>query len=186
MSDCSFLLRLLNIHRSGVFTAWLSWLTNPLQPNLNDCVYFISSLFCSDILNSGAALVKLLSCVILNDCIVALTPFEYSPKWCTDSDIWLLHGWCHTEKLSSRRTFCVYHTAMHQITVDFIRYHIRRVHLCFSCNLPPAVLAEWPGFLWAAVVTGGGTDTDSEHRMLTQNKKILPPLLPAGTRTRDL
>ena len=80
--------------------------------------HFNSSLFCSDILNSGADLVKLLSCVILNDCIVAITRSEYSPEWCTDSDIWLLHGWCHTKKLSSRRTFCVYHTAMHQLRVS--------------------------------------------------------------------
>ena len=48
------------------------------------CLFqFNSSLFCSDVLSSWADLADLLSWVILNDCIVALTHFEYSPRWCT-------------------------------------------------------------------------------------------------------
>ena len=46
-----------------------------------------------------------------------------------------------------------------------------------SCNLPPALLAEWPGFLRATVVTRGwnGYRNKSQHRKSTLEKKILPP-----------
>ena len=30
-----------------------------------------------------------------------------------------LHGWCHVKLLLSRRSFCVHHITMHQITVSF-------------------------------------------------------------------
>ena len=47
----------------------------------------------------------------------------------------------------------------------------------FSCNLPPALLAEWPDFLRAAVVTRGwnGYRNKSQHRKSTLEMKILPP-----------
>ena len=32
--------------------------------------------------------------------------FEYPPKWCTYSAVWLLHGWCHVKLLPSRRVLC--------------------------------------------------------------------------------
>ena len=35
------------------------------------------------------------------------------------STIWMLLNWCHLKLLSSWRTFCVHHTAMHQFTVSF-------------------------------------------------------------------
>ena len=45
----------------------------------------------------------------------------------------------------------------------------------FSCNLSPALLAEWPGF--ATVVTRGwnGYRNKGQHRKSTLEKKILPP-----------
>ena len=48
----------------------------------------------------------------------------------------------------------------------------------FSCNLPPAHLAEWQGLLRATAVTRGwnGYRNKSQHRKLTLAKKILPPL----------
>ena len=36
--------------------------------------------------------------------------FEYPPKWCTYSAIWLLHGWCQVKLLPSQRTFRVHYT----------------------------------------------------------------------------
>ena len=45
--------------------------------------------------------------------------FSIQTKWCTDSAIWLLHGWCHVKLLPSRRMFRVHHTIMHQLTVSF-------------------------------------------------------------------
>ena len=58
--------------------------------------------------------------------------------------------------------------------------HIRRVHVCqFSCNLPPALLAERPDLLHATAITRGWNRycRRSQHRKLTLEKKILPPLL---------
>ena len=48
----------------------------------------------------------------------------------------------------------------------------------FSCNLPPALLAEWPGFFTCYC---GNTGVEripknkSQHRKSTLEKKILPP-----------
>ena len=39
----------------------------------------------------------------------------YPPKWCTNSTLWLSHGWCHAKLLPSRRKFCVHHLTMHRI-----------------------------------------------------------------------
>ena len=53
----------------------------------------------------------------------------------------------------------------------------------FSCNLPPALLAEWSALLRATAVTRGwnGYRNKSQNRKLTLEKKILPPFL-QGTR----
>ena len=44
--------------------------------------------------------------------------FWYPPKWCTDSTLWLLHGWCHVKLLQSGHKFCVHHSGMHPFTVS--------------------------------------------------------------------
>ena len=53
----------------------------------------------------------------------------------------------------------------------------------FSCNVPPALLAEQPGsflFYCGSVIKMGGMDTKnkSQHRKLTLEKKNPPLLLP--------
>ena len=50
----------------------------------------------------------------------------------------------------------------------------------FSCNLPPALLAEWPGYFTCYCGNTGrnGYRNKSQHRKLTLEKKSLPPLLP--------
>ena len=82
--------------------------------------------------------------------------------------------------LPSRRKFCVYHSTMHPFTVSLHSKPHRQGVCVFGCNLPPALLAEWPGFLRATGVTRGsnGYRNNSQHRKLTLEKKILPPLLP--------
>ena len=53
----------------------------------------------------------------------------------------------------------------------------------FSCNLPPALLAEWPGFFTCYCGNTGveripkvsTESTESQHRKSTLEKKILPP-----------
>ena len=62
----------------------------------------------------------------------------------------------------------------------FIQSHNYMQGACvFSCNLPQALLAEWPGsFTCYYLNTGEKMDTKiSQHRELTLEKKILPPLL---------
>ena len=47
--------------------------------------------------------------------------------------------------LPFQRKFCVHHSTMHQVTVP-LHSKPHRLGVCmFSCTLPPALLAEWPG-----------------------------------------
>ena len=54
------------------------------------------------------------------------------------------------------------------------------VFMWFMCNLPPALLAEWPGSFTCHCGNTGVEQTPnrSQHTQLTLEKKILPPLLP--------
>ena len=85
------------------------------------------------------------------------------------------HGWCHMKLLPSWCKFCVHHTTMHHVTSCKTTY----VRCVFSCNLLPALLAERPGsFTCYCGNTGwNGYRNKSQHRKLTLEKKILPPLL---------
>ena len=55
-----------------------------------------------------------------------------------------------------------------------------RVYVCLRCDLPPALLAEWPGSFTCYCGNTGveWTPNKSQHTKLTLEKKILPPLLP--------
>ena len=50
----------------------------------------------------------------------------------------------------------------------------------FRCNLPPALLTEWPGSFTCHCGNTGAERTPNkcQHTKLTLEKKILPPLLP--------
>ena len=63
--------------------------------------------------------------------------------------------------------------------VSPLRLHWVKGVCMFRYNLPPAVLAEWPGsFTCHCSNTGvGRTLNESQHTKLTLEKKILPPLL---------
>ena len=51
----------------------------------------------------------------MSDCCFSQHVFEYPPKWCTYSAVWLLHGWCQVKQLLSR---CIpyNHEQCHDIT----------------------------------------------------------------------
>ena len=57
-----------------------------------------------------------------------------------------------------------------------------------NCNLPPALLAEWPGSFTCLCGNTGveWTLNKSHHTNLTLEKKILTPTTPAGIRTHNL
>ena len=103
---------------------------------------------------------------------------KYPLKWCTYSafDCYMAGAtWncCHL------RAFCVHHTIMHHVTSLHANPHMYGVHV-FSCNLSPALLAEWLGSFTCYCVTRGWNVywNKSQHRKLTLEKKILPLLLP--------
>ena len=87
----------------------------------------------------------------------------YSAFWISTavvnySAVWLLHGWCHVKLPPSRRTFCVHHTTTHQFTMSL---HSKPHECTFICNLPPALLEEWPGsFTGYCGNTGERNDTE--------------------------
>ena len=57
----------------------------------------------------------------------------------------------------------------------------------FSCNLPPALLAELLGsFTCHCRNTGGGTDTEKESAHKVKSGEGNSPAAPAGIRTRNL
>ena len=97
--------------------------------------------------------------------------FEFPSVWCTYSAVCLLHGCCHLS------TFCVHHTTTHHVTSLHAKSHTTDTCMC-SCNLPPTLLAEWPG-LFPCYCSNTGWNVDwnkSQHRKLTLKKKIILPL----------
>ena len=87
--------------------------------------------------------------------------FEYPLMWCTYSAGMAGATWnCCCLSASSVYTIQPCH---------FMKSPIHKVHMCFSCNLPPALLAEGQDLLHATVVTWGwnGYWNRTQHRTLT-------------------
>ena len=59
--------------------------------------------------------------------------------------------------------FCVHHTNVHHITSLYSKPRTYGAYV-FSCKQPPALLAEWPGFVRATAVTRGWTDAEIRVR----------------------
>ena len=80
------------------------------------------------------------------------------------------HGWCHMKLLPSRRVLC---TPCH-----FMQSHIRKVFVCLAVTCHLHLWQNDRGLLRATAVTRGwnGYRNKSQHRKLTMEKKILPPL----------
>ena len=85
------------------------------------------------------------------------------------------HGWCHMKLLPSRRVLC---TPYNHAPCHFMQSHIRKLYACLAvtCHLhfwqndldlsrATAVTRRWNGYR-----------NKSQHRKLTLEKKILPPL----------
>ena len=64
-------------------------------------------------------------------------------------------------------TFFVHHTTMHHVASLHAKPHTHSACIVFNCNLPPALLAEWPGSFMCYCSNVGGTDT--EIRTSTEN-----------------
>ena len=88
-------------------------------------------------------------------CVFVVVVVYISTKWCTYSDVWLLHGWWHVKLLPSRRVLCTPCT----MSRHCMQIHIRRVHACLvvTCHLhcwqndrdllpATAITREWNGY----------------------------------------
>ena len=104
-----------------------------------------------------------------------VTSFFIARVWISTKVVYLQHwhGWCHMN-CCHLGAFCVHHTTWH-----FMQSHIHKVHACLAvtCHLH-FWRNDW-GLLCATAVTQGwnGYQDKSQHRRLTLEKKILPPLL---------
>ena len=85
------------------------------------------------------------------------------------------HGWCHIKLLPSGR---VLRTPYNHAPSHFMQSHIRKVYACLAVTCPPRFLQNDRDLLLATAVTRGwnGYRNKSQHRKLTLEKKILPPL----------
>ena len=89
------------------------------------------------------------------------------------------HGWCHMKLLLSRRVLC---TPYNHAPCHFMQSHIRKVHACLAVTYTSCHRRFWyndQDLLRAAAVTRGWNEyrNKSQHRKLTPEKKIIPPIL---------
>ena len=97
------------------------------------------------------------------------------------------HGWCHMKLLPSRQVLC---TPYNHAPYHFMQSHIRKVYACLAVTCHLHFWQNDRGLLRATAVTRGwnGYRNKSQHRKLTLQKRILPPLLqgfePATFRSR--
>ena len=101
-----------------------------------------------------------------------------SPQWFSELRwLWLNVPWQVAHELNYRQvpTLC-----LDSSIVSPLRLHWVKGVCMFKCNLPPALLAEWPrSFTCHCGNTGmERTLNKSQHTKLTLEKKILPLLLP--------
>ena len=111
----------------------------------------------------------------LSDRLFLMARFEYPPKWCTCSAVWLLHGWCHVKLLPSRRVLCKPCT----MPRHFMQSHIR--HTCLAVTRHLHFWHNDLDRLRVTAVTRGwnGHRNKSQHRKLT-TEKINSPAAPVG------
>ena len=87
------------------------------------------------------------------------------------------HGWCRIKLLPSQRILC---TLYNHAPCHFMQSHICKGHACLAVTCDRHFWQNDQDILCAAAVTWGwnGYRNKNQHRKLTQEKKILPPLLP--------
>ena len=64
-------------------------------------------------------------------------------QWCAYSAVWLLHGWCHMWNCCLFGAHSMY-TIQPCTSFQFYSKPHTKGKCGFSCNLPSALLAEWP------------------------------------------
>ena len=105
--------------------------------------------------------------------------YYYPRKWCTGSALWLLHGWCHVKCCRFGASSGHAIQPCTRLQCHFIQRHIARVYACLAVTWHLHFWQNDRDLLRATAVTRGwnGYRNKSQHRKLTLEKKILPPLL---------
>ena len=92
---------------------------------------------------------------------------------------WLLHGWCHVKccRFGASSVYTIQPCT--RLQSRFIQSHIGRVYACLAVTCHLHFWQNGRDLLRATTVTRGwnGYRNKSQHRKLTLEKKILPPLL---------
>ena len=85
------------------------------------------------------------------------------------------HGWCHKKLLPSRHVLC---TPYNHAPCHFMQSHIHKVYACLAVACHLHFWQNDRDLLRATAVTQGwnGYRNKGQHRKLTLEKKILPPL----------
>ena len=83
--------------------------------------------------------------------------FLISPKWCADSAIWLLNGWCHVKLLA--QVLCTPYSYAPVCSVTSFKA-IQVVRMCFAVSCHLHFWQHDRDLLRATAVTRGGTDTE--------------------------
>ena len=92
----------------------------------------------------------------------------------------MLHGWCHVKccRFGASSVYTIQPCT--RLRCRFIQSHIGRVYVCLAATCHMHIWQNDRDLLRATAVTQGwnGYRNKSQHRKLTLEKKILPPLLP--------
>ena len=88
------------------------------------------------------------------------------------------HGWCHNNLLPESQSQRVLCTPYNHAPCHFMQSHICKVYACLAVTCHLRLWQNDRGLLRATAVTRGwnGYRNKSQHRKLTLEKKILPPL----------
>ena len=136
--------------------------------------YYYWLLLCSAILRSWAD--SLRSHVILHEWIASYSAFlNIHRSGVLTALAWLVPQKSAARESQSRRVLC---TPYNHAPCHFMQSYIRKVYACLAVTCHLHFWQNDRGLLRATVVTRGwnGYQNKSQHRKLTLEKKILPPL----------
>ena len=142
--------------------------------SINWHYYYYWSLLYSAILRSRAD--SLRSHVILHEWIAFYSAFlNIHRSGVLTALAWLVPQESAARESQSRRVLC---TPYNHAPCHFMQSHIRKVYACLAVTCHPHFWQNDRGLLRATAVTRGwnGYRNKSQHRKLTLEKKILPPL----------
>ena len=158
---------------------WIRWyiaIQKVFSSNNHELQLLLLNTFCIALFSADS----LRSCVILNEGASFNCAFFLISNEVVYLQHHLLVTWhvpCATSAISACFVYTIQPCTMSH---HFMQSHIIMYGTCMlRCNLPPAILAEWPGsFLCYCCTMGEEWILKYKHWKLTMENKILPPLLP--------